>query len=32
METFQVSEEAAQVRLKVLKLLGESDRQGSLFG
>jgi len=31
-ETFQVSEEAAEVRLKVLKLLGESDRQGSLFG
>lgn len=32
METFQVSEEAAEVRLKVLKLLGESDRQRSLFG
>lgn len=32
METFQVSEEAAGVRLKVLKLLGESDGQGSLFG
>ncbi|HEY9092859.1 ImmA/IrrE family metallo-endopeptidase [Parasphingorhabdus sp.] len=32
METFQVSREAAEVRLKVLKLLGESDHQGSLFG
>lgn len=31
-ETFEVSEEAAEVRLKVLKLLGESDGQGSLFG
>jgi len=31
-ETFQVSEDAAKMRLKVLKLLGESDKRGSLFG
>lgn len=32
METFQVSQEAAEVRLRVLKLLGEPDGQRSLFG
>ena len=32
METFQVSQEAAEVRLNVLKLLGVTDRQRSLFG